>query len=75
MKQCNCNKQIDKLLATRGDCLVLPIVLTDGPVRAVIRTERLAAASKRVSPTFLCANYCPFCGKKYPTAKKKRGAR
>lgn len=64
-KGCKCFDEIDKLLKERNGSLVGAIRLRGEPVRAYVAIQKFDEAS-RVKPGFLAANYCPFCGEKYP---------
>jgi hypothetical protein len=77
---CDCLNSIDDALSEKGVASrVSPVLFFDGrPARAAVQTYvpdecQPRAASGRVirreKPIRLVADYCPWCGEKYPEAK------
>lgn len=71
MTACTCITELDRLLAPKGAQVVSTIPWRPGTVRnAIVATmKRPDAKTKRGQkvPTVI-ADYCPFCGVKYPVA-------
>lgn len=65
-----CIKQVDKVLATRGEQLTYALSLVGAPRRIFVSTEKVEGKAR---PAMLAATYCPFCGKKMPSDEKEKG--
>jgi hypothetical protein len=60
---CKCIDEVDKLLKEQHAQLTISFGVPDFMCRTIIATERTTPRAKIKT---LIANYCPFCGKKYP---------
>lgn len=71
-KGCACIAEVNKVLYERNAVLHTTLPLSLGAVpRTLIATEVVTPRRRqRAQPSRLVANYCPFCGKKYPEAKR-----
>ena len=69
---CKCLDKVDALLAEQGAALVISFMFPEMYCRTTIATERKVPRS-RVKLKTLVANFCPFCGKKYPEKPKPKG--
>ena len=73
---CDCIEIINRQLEERGHNTELDITfsITDEnePARVVIATS-VKTPKRGARPTSIRANYCPFCGEKYPTPCAKCG--
>lgn len=63
---CNCADEIDALLKPKNGVLVGSMRLNPGPRRVYLAVEKLDTAVRTKPPSYIPANYCPFCGKKAP---------
>ncbi|MGE4529573.1 MAG: hypothetical protein AB7D00_14510 [Rhodospirillaceae bacterium] len=59
---CNCIDESNKLLSEQNATLSHTFI---GPRRVIIATLK-KDDKKRGRPPVLAANFCPFCGEKYP---------
>lgn len=69
-KTCDCHAMINKALAERKAQLVGTIRLDGSQPKVIVATESNGETMRhKFQPVMLMANYCPFCGKKYPESK------
>lgn len=69
-KSCDCHRMINEMLASRKAQLVGTIRLDGSKPKAIVATESNGETMRhKFQPVMLVANYCPFCGKKYPESK------
>lgn len=70
---CQCIAKVDAELAARGDNTMILVPLI-GPQRPFVETTK-ADSQKRGKPSKLFANFCPFCGSKYPAGRAALSAK
>jgi hypothetical protein len=77
---CDCIKRVDTALVEKGvTSRIAPVLFWDGkPARAAVQTyvpdelQKRAPSGRvvrREKPITLVADFCPWCGEKYPEAK------
>lgn len=69
-KPCKCIPMVNDALRERNAQLVGTIMLRGGTPKVIVATESNGETMRhKFQPVMLAANYCPFCGKKYPESK------
>lgn len=66
---CGCIAKIDADLKPSGQCLDATMFGERKATIMLIRTDKWKHENRRSKPTRMIANFCPFCGEKYPEAK------
>ncbi len=61
---CKCIDELNELLKEKNTRLVVSVSSKTGAEKVAVYTERVEHRGGRV--TVVVANYCPFCGVKYP---------
>lgn len=60
---CDCVATTDAAMKEHNTAIVVPLL---GPARCLVETYRIEKRRDGKRPVHLFANYCPFCGEKYP---------